>query len=69
MTIKELTITELELQEAVGMFLKTRGINVPPTNVKKNYGNGGGFAVEFEEVADVVPPPFVKAATTTEEPL
>jgi hypothetical protein len=64
MKIEKLTITQKELNEAVGAWLTLRGITIPVENMEKNYGSYGGYKVELQEpVVPSGPAPVVSTET------
>jgi hypothetical protein len=69
MNIEKLTITQQELNEAIGAWLALRGITIPVENVEKNYGSYGGYKVELQEPVVSGPAPAVPTETENLSPL
>lgn len=69
MTIKKLTLDEKDMNEAVQMFLKTRGITMPVHSVSKEYSFQREYEVTFEFEVDAAPAPNTPAALPVIDPL
>ena len=67
MNIEKLTITQQELNEAVGAWLALRGITIHVESVERKYGSYGGYKVELQEpIVTPMPAPAVPVETETE---
>ena len=58
MKIKKLTLDEKDMNEAVQMFLKTRGITLPVHSINKEYSWQKETEVTFEFEVEPIRPPL-----------